>query len=84
MNQKVLMATIGKHTEFLDELEKDIKICVKEDEQDADKTTDGSGDILKGRVEMGREVLGRLENFRQYLTRDFYQVGNNTVYKTKE
>ena len=84
MNQKVLMATIGKHTEFLDELEKDIKICVKEDEQDADRTTDGSGDILKGRVEMGREVLGRLENFRQYLMRDFYQVGNNTVYKTKE
>ena len=84
MNEKVLISTIAKHTEFLDDLENDLKICVKEDEQDADRTTDGSGDILKGRVEMGREVLGRLENFRQYLTRDFYQVGNNTVYKTKE
>ena len=84
MNEKVLMATIGKHTEFLDELEKDIKICVKEDERDANKVSDGSGDILEGRAEMGREILGRLENFRQYLTRDFYQVGNDTVYTVKE
>ena len=84
MNEKVLITTIAKHTEFLDELEKDIKICVKEDERDANKVSDGSGDILEGRAEMGREILGRLENFRQYLTRDYYKVGNNTVYKTKE
>ncbi len=84
MNEKVLMATIAKHTEFLDELEKDIKICVKEDKRDANKVSDGSGDILEVRAEMGREILGRLENFRQYLTRDFYQVGNDTVYTVKE
>jgi len=84
MNEKVLISTIAKHTEFLDDLENDLKICVKEDERDANKVNDGTGDILEGRAEMGREVLGRLENFRQYLTRDFYQVGNNTVYKTKE
>jgi hypothetical protein len=84
MNEKVLISTIAKHTEFLDDLENDLKICVKEDERDANKVSDGTGDILEGRAEMGREVLGRLENFRQYLTRDYYQVGNDTVYKTKE
>jgi len=59
--------TLSKYVEFLDELEYDIKICIREDEKDAYEVTDGTTDILKGRIEMGKEVLGRLENFHKII-----------------
>ena len=83
MNTKELMTTISKHAEFLDELEKDLKVCVKEDERDADKMTDGTGDILEGRAEMGKEILSRIKNYRDFMTKDYHQVGNDTVYTVK-
>ena len=84
MNNKELMTTISKHAEFLDELEKNLRVCIVEDERDAIKITDGSGQILEGRAEMSRLILDRLENHRHYMTRDYHQVGNDTVYTVKE
>ena len=84
MNNKELMATIAKCAEFLDKLEKDLKVCVEEDERDADRVTDGTGDILEGRAEMATQILESIENFVKYLTRDYHQVGNDTVYTDKE
>tara|TARA_R110002020_G_scaffold9522_7_gene37369 strand:- start:1274 stop:1483 length:210 start_codon:yes stop_codon:yes gene_type:complete len=66
MNNKELMLSISKQAEFLDELVKDLKIHIIEDERDADKMTDGTGDILEGRVEMARLILIRIENFLGY------------------
>jgi hypothetical protein len=74
MNNEKLMATVSKHADFLDDLEKDLRVCIVEDERDALKITDGSGAILEGRAEMGRQILNRLEIFRQYLSNDFYKL----------
>ena len=84
MNNKELMATISKYAEFLDKLEKDLKVCVEEDERDADRVTDGTGDILEGRAEMSMQILEIIKNFRQYMTREYHQVGNDTVYTERE
>jgi len=74
MNNEKLMATVSKHADFLDDLEKDLRVCIVEDERDALKITDGSNAILEGRAEMGRQILNRLEIFRQYLSNDFYKL----------
>jgi len=70
MNTKELMTTISKHAEFLDELEKDLKVCVREDERDADEMTDGTGDILEGRAEMGKQILSRIKNYRDSMAKE--------------
>ena len=80
MNNKELMATISKYAEFLDKLEKDLRVCVDDDKRDAWEMTDGTGDILEGRAEMSMQILETIKNFRQYMTREYHQVGNDTVY----
>ena len=80
MNNKELMATISKYAEFLDKLEKDLRVSVEDDERDAKEMTDGTGDILEGRAEMSMQILETIKNFRQYMTREYHQVGNDTVY----
>tara|TARA_R100001440_G_scaffold21180_1_gene35013 strand:- start:446 stop:700 length:255 start_codon:yes stop_codon:yes gene_type:complete len=84
MNEKELMSTIAKYAEFLDKLEKDLEVCVEEDERDAEEMTDGTGDILEGRAEISMQIIESIENFRKYLTREYHQVGNDTVYTDKE
>ena len=37
MNNEKLMATVTKHADFLDDLEKDLRVCIVEDERDAIK-----------------------------------------------
>ena len=84
MNEKELMSTISKYAEFLDKLEKDLRVCADEDTRDAWEMTDGTDDILEGRAEMSMQILTTINNFRQYMTREYHQVGNDTVYTVKE
>ena len=51
--------------DFIDTLQKCVQKIAHEDQRDADKVTDGSGDILLGRAELAYSIDDKIQDWKE-------------------
>ena len=62
---KDLQTQLHDAIDFIDALQKNVQQIAREDEHDADQVTDGSDDILRGRVELAYIIDEKIQDWKE-------------------